>query len=76
MWVKVTEGYDAVLGTLGFSVFVGFDFRNCHGREGFAEDVGHVFIFVFRDIVPCVGGIVESKVLFHIGSIPYVFVGR
>ena len=75
MWVEVAEGYDAVLGALGFSVFVGFDFRNCHGWEGFAEDVSHVSIFVFRYIVPCVSGVVESEILFHIGSIPYVFVG-
>ena len=66
-----------LFGAEWITLVVCFDFRYGHGWKWFAEDMSHIFIFFFGDIVPGVSSIVQSEVFLHVGFIPDFFiVGR
>ena len=36
--------------------------------------MGHIFIFGFSDVIPCVCRVVKSEVFFHVRLVPYFFI--
>ena len=73
MLVKVAKGNNAILSTLGFTIFVGFDCRNCHAREGLTKGITEEVILCFSDIFEGIN-VLKAVIFFSIGRIPSGFV--
>lgn len=74
MRIKVSKDYDAIFGSGGIALRVSFYFGDSHGWEWATEDLLHILIFLFGDILPCLGVVMETKIFLAVRVIPDLFV--
>lgn len=68
MWVKVTEDYNPVFAPLWIIMFILFNGRDGHGRDGIADGRAESLIFGLRYYIPCM--LIKPTIFLRLCSVP------